>query len=261
MVYFRLTGQSPHLQLKLENPIHLEDDVRYYLALTGFSCDNYFYNINEHISITFLNDKEIGVTFNIFPPYFISLENLHKEIRDFLVNKSLVASADEVQNFKLYRTRTSRVVIKSPIKCHINNGLRRFLGFTELQNNVEEYKTEYLSDNVASMYKEVSISQIRPFRTIEVHCDLVEHSYINHTEQWHKHDNSSLLYHLSPREHGDRVYEKPSVLNYITLKPNTLTIREINIYLTDENQVPLSNQLSDYIIYLKLVDETELNMN
>jgi acetone carboxylase gamma subunit len=258
MVYFRLSGQNPLLQLKLENPIHLEENVRYYLALTGFCFHNYFYNLKAHASISFQGEENDLQTFSISPT-FLTLETLHKKIREFLVEKSLVVSADEAKKFRLFRNLNSKVVIVSPIKCHISNGLRRFLGFKELEKDKVEYETEYIADNVVSVYEENNKSQIRPFNTIEVHCDLVEHSFINHRDHWHKHDNSSLLYHCSPREHKDKIYEKPSVLNYMPLKSGTLVISNINVYLTDENYVPLQNALSDYIVYLKLVSASELN--
>ena len=260
MVYFRLTGQSPLLQLKLENPIHLEDGVRYYLALTGFSCHNYFYNLTEPASISFYKpDGPNPFPTETFPPGFWDVKLMQKLIRRFLLDRTpaLLSPAD-VDKFRIFLSGYGKLIIESPIKCHINNAMRKFLGFNELNENEIKYENKHSADKVVSMYEDDGILQIRPFDVLEIHCDLVEHSYINHSTHWHKHENSSLLYHLNPREYGDKIYKEPCVFNYIPLKNGLQSIRDINVYLTDENHVPLMSAFPNYIVYLKLVKEYEL---
>lgn len=53
MKLFKLVGQESVMNLHLNNPIHLDEDAEYKLALTGFYSDNFIANLKEDSKVYF----------------------------------------------------------------------------------------------------------------------------------------------------------------------------------------------------------------
>lgn len=243
MVNFRLSGKTSLLKLKLEHPMHLDDDVRYYLALTGFYCDNYFYNITEEACMMFDTPDHLSCS---LPKGYYKSGSVIKAIKDYMLKKKIVTSVEESEKF-IFRTVRNKIIIESPVKFHMNNSMRRYLGFNEIDEIV--YENKYTAENMA---------HFRAFNILEIHCDLVEFSLVNHNVHAHKHKETSILYHLDPKEHGDKIVKLPHVFDYVPLKRGLKTISEVNIALTDENNNLIQNASPSYYVYLKLVRESEI---
>ena len=95
---------------------------------------------------------------------------------------------------------------------------------------------------------------MRPFYVIEVHCNLVEHSFVNHDTHWHKHDETEILYHFFPNVlHGYKISETPEEKFYVPLKKGLNTIREIKVSIKDQDNQLLVNDGVNNIVYLSLI--------
>lgn len=248
MRIFKLSGSTPLLTLKLETPIHLDDGVQYMLALTGLYCENYFYNTLGGAAITF-NRADLQYPTDTFGKGHWSVDSIVTKINKFLKSRKVVENENDVDMFKIYRNGEKKLCVESPIDCHLNNEMRRLLGFNSVKH--DDFKNKHVAENI--VYVDGENKEIRPFNVIEVHCNLIENSFVNHPVHSHKHLDTSILYQLDPRKYKEKISEKPNVLDYVPLRNGVRVIKEIQINLMDENNIFLQNAGQYYIVYLKLV--------
>lgn len=96
--------------------------------------------------------------------------------------------------------------------------------------------------------------KLRAVDVIEIHCNLAEHSFVNHDTHWHKHDETEILYHFFPNvPHGYKISEVPQDKLYVPLKSGLTTVREIKIMIKDQDNQLIVNDGVVNIVYLSLI--------
>lgn len=251
MPLLKLTGTSSVLNLSLEHPIHIEEGESYRMALIGFYCDNYMYNLPVVDYIYFWDstspqptDVHLMKRFILDPDYY-TLEDLQTYIRQFL--KRLDTKV-EAENFRIFMFGV-HVCIHSPLKFYLGPEVSKLLGYSP----PKESPTLSSFYNSSTMIVASGTPNLRPANIIEVHCNLLENSYHNHEEHAHRHDEGALMYMFYPNtSFGHMISEKPEERHYIPLKQGLRKIQHITVTITDQNVRHLQNNFVSYTVYLDL---------
>jgi hypothetical protein len=255
MKIFKLTGKESVMSLHLEHPIHL--DGEYKLALTGFYSDNNIANLKQEAKIYFhypqVNGKVTTIIVHALTleKKFWTLETLTNKCRNFLqglLDTQAVTNIDP-NNFSMIKSG-DRVAINSPLGFYLDSSVCKLLGF-ELSIKPSSEVSSYYTANIN--HTGTKLPNLRAVDVIEIHCNLVEHSFVNHDTHWHKHDETEILYHFFPNvPHGYKISEMPNEFHYIPLR-NITAIREIKIMIKDQDNQLLVNEGVNNIVYLNLV--------
>lgn len=233
MPIFKICGPTSVLTLRLEHPIHLEENVDYGLALIGFYTDNHIRNLFQDGSIHF---DGVSLPVVLRSGYW-TLDTIQEHIREFLEKN---APSSKSSDFKFY-LNVKRVIIVSPLKFRMDSVVSDFLGFDEPDNI---YRETYTAKN---------ISKLRAVDVIELHCELVENSYLNHASQDHKHEEASLIYQFSPNvAYRKKISEIPVERLYVPLRKGHTCIRQIQIVITDNKSRLVQNDFVNNYVYLDL---------
>lgn len=239
MKIFKLVGKESVLTLHLGNPIHLDEKAEYKLALTGFYSDNNIANLRENSFVYLYNTEERLHTFTLEKGYW-TIEKIQNKIRLFIHSLAL-----DPNSFVIDR-HEDRVRIKSPVGFYFAPAISDLLGFdhgtTQFQPNLEHSGSK--------------IPKLRSVDVIEIHCNLVEHSYVNHDTQWHKHDETEILYHFfhnCPNQY--KISEIPREKFYVPLRKGVKTISEIKVTIKDQDNQLLANEDVNNIVYLSLIKQ------
>ena len=252
MKIFKLRGKESVMNLHLDVPIHL--DGEYKLALTGFYSDNNIANLKFAGQIQFSceitkegNINSTNQTFTL-PKGYWTLDDIQEKCRTFL--KECNANIDE--NKLIFGKSGDRITIKSPVKFKLNSALCELLGFKESSGDVDMCgKGFYPNDKVITGDHPPNL---RAVDVIEIHCNLVEHSLVNHDTHWHKHDETEILYHFFHNvPHGYKISETPQEKFYVPIKKGLKTIRQIQIVIKDNENQLLVNEGVNNIVYLSLI--------
>lgn len=245
MTIFKLSGNTSKLNIILEHPLHLDEDVQYKIALIGFYSENNFYNLLQSSLMYFENIK----TPLVIDSGYWTIESLQKHVRDFLTNSKVDSKEDSTKSLKIDSTKfeilkeNNRLLIKSPLRFHMDNTIRSLLGFNSVAESV-------LQDN----YKAENAPNLRFVDVVEIHSNIVDNGYTNHTEHYHRHDETSILYQFYPKvPHGYKISETPQYPHYVLLRKGLNTIKEINIELLNQNGLLLQNPDSNNYIYIDLI--------
>jgi hypothetical protein len=238
MPLLKVTGQQSVLTLHLEHPLHLNDGDDYKLALVGFYSENNIQNLRQEATIYFSSN---GVHALTFTSGYWTLKSIQERAREYL--KQNLPSVDETQ-FILEKVN-GRVSIQSPIKFYLDESVSKLLGFVPI------------SQDMATAYREAGTviaenpPNIRTVDVIEVHCDIVDNSYVN--SDVHKHAETSILYHFFPSvPQGFKISEKPQYPHYVPMKKGLRRIQQIRLMLTDQDNRILQNEDVSNIVYLDL---------
>lgn len=252
MKIFKLTGKESVMTLNLEHPINLEGE--YKLALTGFYSDNNIANLKRESKIYFhypLVNRQMKIFTLTLKTAFWTLEELQSKCRNYL--QELLDLKDitgiDPNSFKLTKSGDN-VVISSPVAFILDAAVCELLGFPLNTKSISE-GSEFQDASVNHVG--TTIPKLRAVDVIEIHCNLVEHSFVNHDTHWHKHDETEILYHFFPNvPHGYKISEMPNEFHYIPLR-NITAIREIKITIKDQDNQLLVNNDVNNIMYLNLV--------
>lgn len=254
MPIIKIVGTDSVLQLQLEHPIHLDDDTNYKIALVGFFSDNNVNNLREEDSIYFIdstNEKPPADPNLIkklsFPRGYYTLNEIEKTCREFL--RVDFKSKVNIDSF-LVKKMDCKVLICSPLRFYIGPRLSKLLGYQPPQqppSNIEAYnqanKNTIGSSNV----------DLRVVNMIELHCNIVENSYVKHDTHSHKHAETEILYVFSPSSpHGYSMSVVPTERHYVPLKRGLKTIQRIVVYICDQENTPIQNENTTTTIYLDL---------
>lgn len=253
MKIFKLVGKESVLNLHLENPIHLDENTEYKLALTGFYSDNNIPNLRENAFVYLCYGANVDGkptecihTFTLEKGYW-TIDKIQNKIRLFIqemLNTLEIIALDP--NSCVIDKHQDRVRIKSPVGFYFDPAISDLLGF--------DRGTTQFKPNV--YHSGSKIPKLRTVDVIEIHCNLVEHSYVNHETQWHKHDETEILYHFfhnCPNQY--KISEVPQEKFYVPLRRGTRKISEIKITIKDQDNQLLVNDGVNNIVYLSLIKQ------
>lgn len=246
MKLFKLISNKSKLELRLEHPIHLDDDTKYSIGLSGFYSDNFISNIpNDYKNVYGFtikdNEKQIDQYFDINKGNY-TLE----EIQD-MFKESLKEFKKKIDKFNeddfILEHDGPFIKIQSPVKIYMTTVIIDLLGLND--KNIEP--------NILT--KGIKLPKLRPFDVIEIHCNLVEPSFENHKDHSHLHKESEILYTFYPNvEYRSKISEKPNQIDYVPLK-RINKIQNITISIQDSDGNLLNNENVKNIVYLRLKKE------
>jgi hypothetical protein len=231
-----------------EHPIRLSDGSKCRLALVSFLSENYINNVLEPGNIYFWDSDIylIPTPFTISRGYW-TIEKLNEKINEYITALKLNVPANQ---FSIKRAN-DRIAITSPLKFYLDEKVASFLGFSSPgEKPITEQKSFY---DANTFLVAPNAPNFRAVDAIEVHCNIVEHSYINHDEHRHKHVEAELLYTFFLNvAHGYKIYEVPTEKLYVPLRNGLQTINRIDITLRDQNNRLLQNENVECVIVLDL---------
>ncbi|KAG8314339.1 hypothetical protein J6590_094855, partial [Homalodisca vitripennis] len=253
MPLLKLTGTESVLTLHLEHPIHLDPNVEYYIALVGFYSENNIYNLLQHAKVYFW-DLEI----HFIPKPLIlqcgywTIEKLEKSFRDYIQSLNLSVNSND---FKIFKDG-DKISINSPIKFYLDKTVSDLLGFEKSDATNLQKESSYFNSNenvIAS-----NPPNLRAVDVIEIHCNIVNNSLVNHDVHSHKHLETAILYSFSPNvPHGYKISQSPQEKHYIPLRSGLRKIQQITITLVDQNNQLLQNNHVNNIVYLDLISKSQ----
>ena len=248
MPLLKLRGKNSKLILHLEQPIHLEENVKHRIALVAFFSDNNIYNVRDDVNISFWDRYVLQVPTPLtFTKGYWTIESIEAKTKQFITSLQINIDASK---FKLSKSG-NYLSIFSPLKFYLDSNACALFGF--------EIPT---TDNyvVGSYYKENQIvtgtrpPKLRTVDAIEVHCNVVQHSLVNHDTHYHKHAETELLYTFFPEvPHGYKISEQPKERLYVDVKPGLHTIHNIIIKIQDQDNNLVINDDVENLVYLDLV--------
>lgn len=242
MKLFKIVGSTSELSLNLAHPIFLDENINYKIGLVGFYSDNNICNVLEDSNITFEIEETDKTKYNnvikISKGYW-SINELNNYIKKELKNN----------RFLIKGNNENKIIIYSPYQFKLDNNLRKLLGFETFDKNESEKSFKDLTEHEGK-YK----PNLRPFDVIEIHCNLVESSFINHNTLEHVHEDTEILYSFFPNvSFGSKISERPSEIFYVPIKKGTDKIQKIKISIKNEREELLKNKNVINIIYLSLI--------
>ncbi|KAG8241209.1 hypothetical protein J6590_091844 [Homalodisca vitripennis] len=243
MPLLKLTGTESVLTLHLEHPIHLDPNVEYYTALVGFYSENDIYNLLQHAKVYFWEIHFIPKPLILQCGYW-TIEKLEKSFRDYIKSLNLSINSDD---FKIFKDG-DKISINSPIKFYLDKTVSDLLGFEKSDATNLQKESSYFNSNenvIAS-----NPPNLRAVDVIEIHCNIVNNSLVNHDVHSHKHLETAILYSFSPNvPHGYKISQSPQEKHYIPLRSGLRKIQQITITLVDQNNQLLQNN-HDYPQYV-----------
>ncbi|KAG8325554.1 hypothetical protein J6590_064896 [Homalodisca vitripennis] len=253
MPLLKLTGTESVLTLHLEHPIHLDPNAEYYMALVGFYSENNIYNLLQHAKVYFW-DLEI----HLIPKPLIlqcgywTIEKLKKSFRDYIQSLNLSVNSND---FKIFKDG-DKISINSPIKFYLDKTVSDLLGFEKSDATNLQKESTYFNSNenvIAS-----NPPNLRAVDVIEIHCNIVNNSLVNHDVHSHKHLETAILYSFSPNvPHGYKISQSPQEKHCIPLRSGLRKIQQITITLVDQNNQLLQNNHVNNIVYLDLISKSQ----
>ncbi|KAG8287483.1 hypothetical protein J6590_091492 [Homalodisca vitripennis] len=107
-----------------------------------------------------------------------------------------------------------RVTLRSPYKLSMDSNLCTVLGFK--------------ADHIGQAGETVTATNppsLRPMEIVEVHCDIVENSYVSHDVHQHRHHETAVLYQFYPGvPHGYKISERLQYPHYVPVRQGLPTL-------------------------------------
>ncbi len=255
MKIFKLVGKGSIMNLHLDVPIHLDGEYR--LALTGFYSDNNIANLRTDSNIYFFTAKD-NPTENLdnyikqftLNKGFWTPETLQSKIRVFLQSMLDTQDVTDINPNSFTISTSDLISVSSPLRFYLDSKLCRLLGFKPCDSHSGDINKYYKADET---HTASDVPRFRAVDVIEIHCNLVEHSIVNHDTHWHKHDETQILYHFFhnvPR--GYKISETSQEKFYVPLK-DMKEIKHIRIVIKDHENQLLVNENVNNIVYLSLI--------
>ena len=250
MPLLKLTGKEAVLNIHFEHAFHLEDGMEYWLALVGFYSDNNIINLKNESVISFQYPQLKGkVTTNVihtltFEKGFWTLEKLQSKCRNFLQGLLETRTVNNIDPNSLQLSKQNdKVGIFSPLGFYLDSSMRHLLGF-ELDS--------YYDANVNQVG--TKIPKLRAVDVLEIHCDIIETSFIQHQSDKHKHNEAPILYTFFPNvPHGYKISEIPNERLYLRVKHGLQKLQNITIKITDQEGFLIQNDDVNNVVYLELI--------
>ena len=225
------SGKSENFNVNFNPPLELNIHDTYEMALISAEIWYSWHNItSENNTFVYNVDNEVRV-----PPGAYNIVNINDTIHDIMRQ-----NGDNEEGISItpnYNTLKSKVELKFDYTVDFRkSSIRSVLGF---DNKLVQGNQIHESDNI------VNITNIN---TAQIHCNLIEGSYINGS-------SSDLLYTFSPNvSPGFLMQISPSQKMYVPLK-RTNVIDNIRISLKDQdgNFINLNNERTTYFIHLRKI--------
>jgi hypothetical protein len=214
-----LNGTTANLRANFETPIHLDPIKKNDLALVSLETYNSFANVdNGNNNFEFAVDGN-WQSFKI-PVGAYEISDIASYLKEALTD---LGQVDVLELSPNLNTLKISLKVKKPnfsVSFRGDNSLRDLLG---IESKIYEYNER--------PHEAVNIVNILKVNSIFVHCDVIGGSYLNG-------QNSPILHsffgNVSP---GYKIVETPHNLIYLPI--TTHVIREIRIWLTDQDNRPL----------------------
>lgn len=266
MTILKLTGKESTLTLHLEHPIHLDDygGGESKIALLGFYSENHFINLRENSCIYFWgvfdlesNDLDSDSNSNLddnakclnFQKGYWTLNTIQKECRLFI--KSLNLGVDE-NKFEIEKLDNMKIRITSPLKFYLEKSVCKLLGFNNSCVKFDKNNTSLYFEASKNIVGD-SAMNLSPLDVVELHCNIIESSFVNHDIHSHKHLETSILYQFYPNvEYNHKISEVPFEKLYIPVQKGVRKIQSITITIMDGKNQLVENPNVNNIVYLDL---------
>lgn len=267
MRLFKIIGTDSKLLLRLEHPLHLDEQKNYSIGLVGLYGENIFQNVTKPIEIIFhVKDRSKGrygdkKTLSIgCGNYYV--ENLEKLIINFIKSNYPRVVFDENNKDECYirvNPTTCKVEMKLPVDINL------FPSLSDTHSNIG-YKLGFAPP--AQVYfkghehhSAEQIPKMGPFRAIEIHCNLVEPAITNHNTDPHSHQETDILYVFYPKQEqiafGSIIAEKPARLSYVPINKSVKSIQTIELEIKNEFGEKLDIAESSLTVYLSLIENAQ----
>ena len=228
------SGRSENFKVDFNPPLEMNIHDTYEMALISAEIWYSWHNItNENNTFVYAANNEARKV--RIPPGAYNIANINDTIHDFMRQ-----NGDNEEGITItpnYNTLKSKLELKLDYAVDFRvSSIRSVLGFGNILargNRIHE------SENI------VNITNIN---TVQIHCNLIEGSYINGS-------SSDLLYTFSPNvSPGFLIQLSPSQKMYVPLKRIDL-IDNIRISLKDQdgNFINLNNERTTYFIHLRKI--------
>lgn len=239
------------MKLSLENPIHLDPESEYRVALAGFYSENNIHNLRRDEDVYFWDSKnttdkdpkKFAIAKRLESGYY-TLANLETCFRNFL--RDLKTHADP-QQMRILKTGLF-VSVHSPVDFYLGPQLSKLLGFGPPTGSVLDRKFYYKADTVTQT---TNPPNIRSVDAIEIHCDIVEPTLSHHSEQHFKHRETPILYQFSPDvPHQYKISETPQLRHYVPIRKGETKLQHLTVRIMDHRGSLLENHNVHNIVYL-----------
>lgn len=272
MSLFKITGPGSKLSLRLEHPIHLQDDKNYFLGLLGFYGKNYVENIPELTQVEFRGGKDDEACILYIRRGSYTLEKIESLFMDFIrsnypnledfANNNI--EGDDVKDSSYYiriNESTDRIEFKLPVDVNLfpsftnqRQNLGYMFGFAPSRINTPSY----FMANVR--YEAKSYPRLDPFQVIEIHCNLVKPAVTNHQDDPHSHQEEDILYMFYPKNEqiklGSTIAERPVQVSYLPVNKSVKSLQKIELELKNESGYEIGFSGGSHLtVYLQLVEK------
>lgn len=216
-----LTGKGSKLEKRFEPELSVVSGCHYEIAFTNLETYFSVPNINENNN-TFQIQKKGGTYQNVIVEKgCYGLIDLNAEIQRQLKDLNMTKSVQFKANYNTFRC----VMIIAPsyaVNFSNKNSLGNVLGFKKQSYKAKTVPKRYISENQVN---------IMSLNSILVHCNLVGDSYLNGKK-------TTIIHSFYPNvDPGNKIIEKP--VQYIYLPISSDVIRQLTVWLTDQDQKPL----------------------
>ena len=226
-------GKSENFSTSFNPPIQLDINKNYEIALISAQIWYSWHNITNENQNFFYVVNDQARLFEI-PPGSYNIDDLNEEIKNYMER-----NGDDKENITItpnYNTLKTKLVLKNNyfVDFRIENSLSEVLGFEKRFLNTNG---EFDSENP------VNITNIN---SLQIHCSLVEGSYINGS-------TSDLLYTVSPNvPPGYLIQVEPKQNVYVPIKKLS-QIDSIRFSIKDQenNFVNMNNERVTYFVHIR----------
>lgn len=274
MTIIKISGKSSNLSIRFEQPLHLKKDKTYKLGLMNACfremCTQKIEKFKFRFSITVESIQYVSKEYKI--DQLCSLDKLRKFLVTYIresvqsmietlkkTNKTVPKHLENIDystiNLEVKSVANSlhTIQLRLPLKLEVLSlgNFGKILGFqkTVLMEGFLPYQL-YISN--------VNPPFLKPLNLVEVHTNIIEYSYSNHSDNPHIHELHELLHVFSiekPFPPGLEHIETPKEIVYVPLREGLDKISNIQIQLKDYESGDIIHNLDHTVIYLHLKEE------
>ena len=227
-------GKSENFTTSFNPPLQLDINKRYEMSLINSQIWYSWHNITNSNNNFFYTPDGINSRSLKIPPGSYNIEDINDEIKHLIELRG--DDKDSITLTPNYNTLKSRIEVKNNyvVDFRVSNSVNEVLGFNRV----------ILGEN--GIYNSQNVVDITNINSLQIHCSLIEGSYINGTA-------SDLLYTISPNvPPGYLIQVEPKQNIYVPIK-NLSQIDSIRFSIKDQdnNFVDMNNERVTYFVHLR----------